>query len=58
MDQVPVYMNWTPGRKVHKKRARTVSIKVGGTKGLRITVTVTVVMDGTKLTLFVFLREK
>ena len=58
MDQTPGYMNCTPGHTVHKKGARTVSIKVGGTKGLGSTVAVTLAMDGTKLPLFVILREK
>ena len=58
MDQTLVYMNCTPCRTVYKKGARTVSIKVGGTKGLRSTVAVTVAMDGTKLPLFVMFNGK
>ena len=58
MDQTPVYMNSTPGRTVHRKGARFVSIKVGGTTGLRITVAVTVAMDGSKLSLFIIFKGK
>lgn len=53
-----MYMTCTTHRTIQVKGPRTVSVRVGGTKGLGITVAVTVAMDRTKLPLLVAFKGK
>ena len=58
MDETAVYLNCTPNRTVHPTGEKTVAIMIGRSNPTRITVAVSVAMDGSKLPLFVIFRGK
>ena len=56
MDETAVYLNCSPNRTVYPKGEKTVSIMFGRSSSTRFTLAVTIVMDGSKLPLFVIFK--
>ena len=56
MDETNVYFNCKPKRTVNLKGQKTISIRIGSSTSLRVTVCVSIAMDGTKLPLFLIFK--
>ena len=56
MDETNVYFNCKPERTVSVKGRKTISIRIGCSTSLRVTLYVTIAMDGTKLPLFLIFK--
>ena len=58
MDETCVHLNCTPNRTVHTTGEKTVAVMIGNSTPERITVAVSVALDGSKLPLFVIFKGK
>ena len=58
MDETAVHLNCTPTRTVHPKGEKTISINIDNSNTARITVAVSVAIDGSKFPLFVIFKGK
>ena len=56
MDETNVYFNCKPKRTVNLRGQKTISIRIGSSSSLRVTVCVSIAMDGTKLPLFLIFK--
>ena len=57
MDETVVHFNYPPTRTVHTKGKKTASVNIQG-GSLRVTVAVSIAMNGTKLPLFLIFMGK
>ena len=58
MDETNIHFNCKPKRTVHTKGSKTISIRIGCSTSLRVTLCVSIAMDGTKLPLFIIFKGK
>ena len=56
MDEIAIYLNCSPNRTVHMKREKTLAVNIAGALSMRFTLAVTVVIDRTKLPLFLVFK--
>ena len=56
MDETNVYFNCKPKRTVNLRGQKTISIRIGSSTSMRVTLCVTIAMDETKLPLFLIFK--